>query len=191
MSCLNYSHAIFYRLWSLRELPGLDSLDCVLKCMLASYLCSHELNKTLTAIYLLRHQRDLNPQPFSLIDKYSTVLWVLICRVHFTVWISLLTLKFQIWHLLQVKSSFVFRQTIECRFILKLVQSMITYSQLICCLSKNFASLFCVNKNLHLHVIIIFWSYCFLFVLIHLGQSMYDPPRLKLIILHIQNIPEK
>ena len=45
--------------------------------------------------------------------------------------IPLLSLKLQIWHLLQARSSLTFRQTIECRFTLKLVRDMIiTYSQM-------------------------------------------------------------
>ena len=40
--------------------------------------------------------------------------------------IPLLSLKLQMWHLLQTRSSLSFRQTIECRFTLKLVRDMIT-----------------------------------------------------------------
>ena len=59
--------------------------------------------------------------------KWSTVLfqtkWVWI-------WILLLSLKFQIW-CLREGSSLAFRQTIECRFTLKLVRDIIiTYSQM-------------------------------------------------------------
>ena len=36
-----------------------------------------------------------------------------------------LSLKLHIWHLLRVRSSLTFRQTIECRFTLKLVRDMI------------------------------------------------------------------
>ena len=39
--------------------------------------------------------------------------------------ISLLSLKLQIWRLLLARSSLAFRQTIECRFTLKLVRDMI------------------------------------------------------------------
>ena len=47
------------------------------------------------------------------------------------VWISLLSLKLQIWCLLRTRSSLTFRHTIECRFTLKLVCDMIiTYSQI-------------------------------------------------------------
>ena len=42
--------------------------------------------------------------------------------------ISLLSLKLQIWHLLRGRSSLIFRQTIDCRFILKLVCDMIITS---------------------------------------------------------------
>ena len=45
--------------------------------------------------------------------------------------IPLLSLKLQIWRLLQARSSLTFRQTIECGFTLKLVRDMIiTYSQM-------------------------------------------------------------
>ena len=44
--------------------------------------------------------------------------------------IPLLSLKLQIWRLLQAGSSLTFRQNIECGFTLKLVRNMIvTYSQ--------------------------------------------------------------
>ena len=42
---------------------------------------------------------------------------------------SLLSLKLQICHLLRARSSLTFRQTIDCRFTLKLVRDIITYSQ--------------------------------------------------------------
>ena len=43
--------------------------------------------------------------------------------------ILLLSLKLQIWRLLQARSSLTFRQTIECRFTLKVVRdTIITYS---------------------------------------------------------------
>ena len=43
--------------------------------------------------------------------------------------IPLLSLKLQIWRLLRARSSLTFRQTIECRFTLKLVHDfIITYS---------------------------------------------------------------
>ena len=43
--------------------------------------------------------------------------------------IPLLSLKLQLWHLLQARSSLTFRQIIECRFTLKLTRDMvITYS---------------------------------------------------------------
>ena len=46
--------------------------------------------------------------------------------------ISLLSRKFQIWRLLRARSSLTFRQTIECRFTLKIVRQMIiTYSLII------------------------------------------------------------
>ena len=44
--------------------------------------------------------------------------------------IPLLSLKLQLWCLLWAKSSLTFRQTIECRFTLKFVCDMITYSQI-------------------------------------------------------------
>ena len=45
--------------------------------------------------------------------------------------ITLLSLKLQIWRLLWARISSTFRQTIECRFTLKLVRDMIiTYSQM-------------------------------------------------------------
>ena len=45
--------------------------------------------------------------------------------------IPLLSLKLQIWRLLRTRSSLTFMQTIERRFILKLVRDMITtYSQM-------------------------------------------------------------
>ena len=45
--------------------------------------------------------------------------------------ISLLWLKLQIWHLLETRSSLSFRQTIKCRFTLKLLGDMIIiYSQM-------------------------------------------------------------
>ena len=44
----------------------------------------------------------------------------------FCVRIPLLSLKLQIWHLLRTRSSLTFRQTIDCRFTLKLVRDMIT-----------------------------------------------------------------
>ena len=48
------------------------------------------------------------------------------------VWISLLSLKRQIWRLLQARSSLTFRQTIECGFTLKLVCDIITtYNHLV------------------------------------------------------------
>ena len=44
-------------------------------------------------------------------------------------WIQFMSLKLEIWCLLQARSSLTFRQTIECRFTLKLVCDMvITYS---------------------------------------------------------------
>ena len=44
--------------------------------------------------------------------------------------ISLLSLKLQTWRLLRARRFLTFRQTIECRFTLKLVRDMIiTYSQ--------------------------------------------------------------
>ena len=47
------------------------------------------------------------------------------------VWISLLSLKLQIWCLFRARSPLTFRHTIECRFTLKLVRDMIiTYSQM-------------------------------------------------------------
>ena len=46
------------------------------------------------------------------------------------VWIPVLSLKLWIWHLLQVRGSLTFRQTLEFRFTLKLVRDMIiTYNQ--------------------------------------------------------------
>ena len=45
--------------------------------------------------------------------------------------ITLLSLKLQIWRLLRARSSLTFRQTIECRFTLKLVPDMIvTYTHI-------------------------------------------------------------
>ena len=53
----------------------------------------------------------------------------------FWVRIPLLSLKLQIWSLLQARSSLTFRWTIECRFTLKLVlNTMITYNQYHSCL---------------------------------------------------------
>ena len=47
--------------------------------------------------------------------------------------ITLLSLKLQIWRLLRGRSSLTFRQTIECRFTLKLVRDMIIiYRQMHC-----------------------------------------------------------
>ena len=49
------------------------------------------------------------------------------------VWILLLSLKLQIWHLLQARSSLTFRETIVRRFTLKLERDIIiTYSQMQC-----------------------------------------------------------
>ena len=49
------------------------------------------------------------------------------------IWISLLSLKLQIWCLLPARSSLTSRQTVECAFTLKLVRDMIiTYSQMHC-----------------------------------------------------------
>ena len=73
-------------------------------------------------------------------DKYSqhrSTIWLVwlngwITRFKPSVfWISLLSLKLQIWHLLRARSSLAFRQAIECGFILNLVGDMIiTYSQM-------------------------------------------------------------
>ena len=64
-------------------------------------------------------QRDSNPQPLSVRLRTK---WL---RVR----IPLLSLKLQIWRLRWARSSLTFRQTTECRFILKLVRDMIiTYS---------------------------------------------------------------
>ena len=47
------------------------------------------------------------------------------------IWMSLLSLKLQIWHLLWARSFLTFRQTVECGFTLKLIREMIiTYSQM-------------------------------------------------------------
>ena len=47
--------------------------------------------------------------------------------------IMLLSLRLQIWHLLWARSFLIFRQTIECRCSLNLVQDMIIiYSQMHC-----------------------------------------------------------
>ena len=52
-------------------------------------------------------------------------------QVRLWVRITLLSLKLQIWRLLQARSSLISRQTIECGFPLKLVRDMIiTYSQM-------------------------------------------------------------
>ena len=65
----------------------------------------------------IRTYNHLNPVSVRLRTKW---LWVRI---------PLLSLKFQIRHLLRARSSSTFRQTIECRFTLKLVRDMIiTYS---------------------------------------------------------------
>ena len=56
---------------------------------------------------------------------------MLLLLVGLRVWIPLLSLKLPIWRLLQARSSLTFRQTIECRFTLKLVRDMtITCSQM-------------------------------------------------------------
>ena len=44
--------------------------------------------------------------------------------------ILLLSLKLQIWRLVQERSSLIFRQTVKCRFTLKLVRDITTYSQI-------------------------------------------------------------
>ena len=49
---------------------------------------------------------------------------MLLLLVGLRVWIPLLSLKLPIWRLLQARSSLTFRQTIECRFTLKLVRDM-------------------------------------------------------------------
>ena len=56
--------------------------------------------------------------------------WVSVCLRTKWLWVRilLLSLKLQIWRLLRASSSLRFRQTIECRFTLKLVLDMITYS---------------------------------------------------------------
>ena len=46
-------------------------------------------------------------------------------------WVPLLSLKPQIWRLLQARNYLIFRQTVDFRFTLKLVRDMIiTYSQM-------------------------------------------------------------
>ena len=44
--------------------------------------------------------------------------------------ILLLSLKLQIWRLVQERSSLIFRQTVKCRFTLKLVRDITTYRQI-------------------------------------------------------------
>ena len=53
----------------------------------------------------------------------SLAKWLSVClwTKWLWVWITLLSLKLQIWHLLQAMSPLTFRQTIECRFTLKLM----------------------------------------------------------------------
>ena len=73
-------------------------------------------------------QWDSNPQPLRFLLNHlaklaslgSKWLWVRI---------PLLLLQLQIWRLLRARSSLTFKQSIECRFALKLVRGMIiTYS---------------------------------------------------------------
>ena len=62
----------------------------------------------------------------------SLAKWLSVClrTMWLWVWISLLSLKLQIWHLLWVRSSLTFSQTIECGFTMKHVRDIIiTYSQ--------------------------------------------------------------
>ena len=51
--------------------------------------------------------------------------------------IPLLSLKLQIWHLLEERSSMTFKETRECGFTLKLVRNMITTLKQMHCPDKN------------------------------------------------------
>ena len=57
----------------------------------------------------------------------SLAKWLSVCLQTKWLWvrISLLSLKLQIWCLLQARSSLTFRQTTDCRFTLKLIRDMI------------------------------------------------------------------
>ena len=88
------------------------------------YSKSGDSNGIRTHNHLVRKQtlNHLTKLPKSLSFRLRTkCLWV---------WIPLLPLKLQIWRLLRARSSLTFRETVECRFILKLVPDMtITYSK--------------------------------------------------------------
>ena len=66
--------------------------------------------------------------------KHTTSLAICLSVRSLTKWLSvripLLSLKLQIWCLLRARNSLTFKQTIECRFTLKLIRDMITtYSE--------------------------------------------------------------
>ena len=81
-------------------------------------------------------QWDSNPQPLRfplnhLAKLASLAKWLSVSLRSKWLWvrIPLLSLKLQIWRLLRARSSLTSRQSIECRFALKLVRGMIiTYS---------------------------------------------------------------
>ena len=95
------------------------------------------LNFLLTLNCFKWQQRDANPQPLNWwmntqpFRQTSLAKWL---SIHlpakwFWVRISLLSFKFQMWGLLQARSSLTFRQTIQHGFTLKLAHNMIiTYS---------------------------------------------------------------
>ena len=68
-----------------------------------------------------------------LLSRHTSRTVIIMSRTvcYFHVRLSLLSLKLQIWRLLRARSSLIFKQTIECRFTLKLVRDIITtYSQI-------------------------------------------------------------
>ena len=80
-------------------------------------------NEIRTHNHLVRKKKTLN----HLAKLASLAKWLSVCLQTKWLWvrISLLSLKLQIWCLLQARSSLTFRQTTDCRFTLKLIRDMI------------------------------------------------------------------
>ena len=66
--------------------------------------------------------------------------------------ILLLSLKLQIWHLIWARSSLTFRQTIECRFTLKLVCDMMITYNLNCTVLSMYFERFQINMRTGKHL---------------------------------------
>ena len=97
-------------------------------CMLNAIACRFTLKlvRDMIITYSQMHHTDTYSQHNSIIWPVLLNGWMLVYKLGWLwVQIKLLSLNFQIWRLLVARNSLTFRQTIECKFPLKLVREMI------------------------------------------------------------------